>query len=111
MRATTTLSLTPADGYCLFSDPNPLPTPGHLHDWYEFWDRNLGRPNAKSGRKEDGSIQREFDEGLAVYNPFGTKPVSVSFTMPHTAASSKTTAMTFKVPSGDGDLFLKDARI
>lgn len=32
MRATTTLSLTISDGYCLFSDPNPLPTPDHLHD-------------------------------------------------------------------------------
>ncbi|MGA2034623.1 MAG: dual specificity protein phosphatase, partial [Thermoguttaceae bacterium] len=27
MRATTTLALTHSDGYCLFSDPNPLPTP------------------------------------------------------------------------------------
>jgi len=32
MRATTTLSLVLSDGYCLFADPNPLPTPDHLHD-------------------------------------------------------------------------------
>lgn len=36
MRATTTLALTHSDGYCLFSDPNPLPTPDHLHNWYSF---------------------------------------------------------------------------
>lgn len=106
MRATTTLSLTLSDGYCLFSDPNPLPTPDHLHDWYEFWDRSLGRPKAKGIRKKDGSIQREFDQGLAVYNPLGNKPVTVEFSTPHKAIASKTTAVTFTIPPGDGDLFL-----
>lgn len=110
MRATTTLSLTLSDGYCLFSDPNPLPTPDHLHDWYEFWNRSLGRPKAKGDRKKDGSIQREFDRGLVVYNPPGNKPVTVEFTLPHTAASSRKTAMTFTVSPGDGDLFLKDGQ-
>ena len=110
MRATTTLSLTLSDGYCLFSDPNSLPTPDHLHDWYEFWDRSLGRPKAKGVRKKDGSIQREFDQGLAVYNPLGNKPVTADFTTPHTAASSKKVAMTFTVQPGDGDLFLKPSQ-
>lgn len=105
MRATTTLSLALSDGYCLFSDPNPLPTPDHLHDWYAFWDKSLGRPKAKGVRREDGSIQREFDEGLVVYNPPGNKPVTINFTTPRTAASSKITALTFTVSSGDGDLF------
>ena len=43
LRATTTLSLVRSDGYALFSDPNPLPTPDHLHDWYPFWDKSLGK--------------------------------------------------------------------
>jgi hypothetical protein len=110
MRATTTLSLSLSDGYCLFSDPNPLPTPDHLHDWYEFWDRSLGRPRAKGGRNKDGSIQREFDHGLVVYNPLGNQPVTVDFTSPRTAASSRKTAMTFTVSPGDGDLFWKEAQ-
>ena len=38
------IALTLSDGYCLFSDPNPLPTPDHLHNWYAFWERGLGRP-------------------------------------------------------------------
>lgn len=110
MRATTTLSLTLSDGYCLFSDPNPLPTPDHLHDWYEFWDRSLGHPKAGGGTKEDGSIQREFDQGLVVYNPPGNKPVTLKLTMPHTAASTRKTATSFTVPPGDGDLFWIDGR-
>lgn len=32
MRATTTLALVFSNGYVLFSDPNSLPTPDHLHD-------------------------------------------------------------------------------
>jgi hypothetical protein len=36
MRATTTLVLTLSDAYCLFSDPNPLPTPDHSHDCIHF---------------------------------------------------------------------------
>ncbi len=108
MRATTALSLTLSDGYCLFSDPNPLPTPDHLHDWYEFWDRSLGQPKAKGSRQKNGSIQREFDHGLAVYNPSGNKPVTVNFTTPHTAVSSRQSGLTFVVPAEDGDLFLKE---
>jgi hypothetical protein len=110
MRATTTLSLTLSNGYCLFSDPNPLPTPDHLHEWYDFWNKSLGRPKTKGDRKKDGSIQREFDHGLAVYNPPGNKPVTINFTTPHTAASSRKTGLTFMVPSEDGDLFLKESQ-
>lgn len=106
MRATTTLSLTISDGYCLFSDPNPLPTPDHLHDWYEFWDQSLGRPKSKGLWQADGSIHREFDHGIAVHNPHGNKPVTVEFKKPHKAASSKSTGLTFTVQPGDGDLFL-----
>lgn len=106
MRATTTLALTISDGYCLFSDPNPLPTPDHLHDWYDFWDCSLGKAKSKGSKKKDGSIHREFDGGLAVYNPLGNEPVTVSFTTLRRSASTKQLAMTFVVPAGDGDLFL-----
>lgn len=109
MRATTTLSLTLSDGYCLFADPNPLPTPDHLHDWYAFWDQSLGRPKAKGVKQADDSIHRKFDHGLAVYNPMGNKPAAVNFKTPHTAASSSKTAKVFVVPPGDGDLFIQEA--
>jgi len=68
VRATTTLALTHSDGYCLFSDPNPLPTPDHLHNWYSFWNKSLGKPVAKGTADPDGTVRREFENGTAVYN-------------------------------------------
>ncbi len=106
MRATTTLALTLSDGYCLFSDPNPLPTPDHLHDWYDFWNKSLGRPTAKGVRREDGAFHREFEKGLALYNPMGNGPVTVNFAEPRRRASSGESAKMFIVPPCDGDLFL-----
>jgi hypothetical protein len=106
MRATTTLALTLSDGYCLFSDPNPLPTPDHLHDWYEFWNKSLGRPKAPGVKMDDGSFQREFNRGTAVYNPLANKLITVTFDKPRTRASTRQEARSFTVPPGDGDLFL-----
>ncbi len=110
MRATTALSLTLSDGYCLFSDPNPLPTPDHLHNWYEFWNKSLGRPKSKGERQPDGSTRREFDGGLVVYNPPGNRSVEVDFAAPHTSAATHMTGQSFRVEAGDGDLFLLEAR-
>lgn len=109
MRATTTLALTLSDGYCLFSDPNPLPTPDHLHDWYPFWDEPLGRPRAKGARQADGSVRRDFDRGTALHNPPGNGPVTIEFDAPRTSAATRTTGRRFSVESGDGDLFLDAA--
>lgn len=106
MRATTTLSLTLSDGYCLFSDPNPLPTPDHLHDWYEFWNKGLGKPTAGGVERKDGAFQRSFERGLALYNPMGNNPVTVNFAEPRKRASSGESAKSFTVPPCDGDLFL-----
>ena len=75
MRATTTLALTHSDGYCLFSDPNPLSSPDHLHNWYAFWNRSLGKPVAKGTANSDGTMRREFENGTVVYNPMGNKVV------------------------------------
>jgi hypothetical protein len=79
MRATTTLALTLSNGYCLFSDPNPLPTPDHLHNWYRFWNKSLGKPMSEGTLATDGTVRREFVGGTAVYNPMGNRSVSVTF--------------------------------
>jgi hypothetical protein len=79
MRATTTLALTHSDGYCLFSDPNPLPTGDHRHNWYPFWDKSLGKPNSEGTIRDDGTIVREFENGTVVYNPMGNSPVEITF--------------------------------
>ncbi|MFM7188690.1 MAG: putative glycoside hydrolase [Armatimonadota bacterium] len=106
MRATTTLALTMSDGYCLFSDPNPLPTPDHLHDWYPFWDCDLGKPLEKGRRSPDGSFQRRFTNGIAVHNPPGNRAIVMSFSTPHQAASTGVIAKRFTLDAGDGDIFI-----
>jgi hypothetical protein len=107
MRATTTLALTHSDGYCLFSDPNPLSTPDHLHNWYPFSNRSLGKPVAKGIADSDGTMRREFENGTVVYNPMGNKAVSVTFPEERRSAASGKTAQSHQLESSDGDMFLK----
>ena len=108
MRCATTLSLTLSDGYCLFSDPNPLPTPDHLHNWYPFWERRLGRPVASGLPRSDGALAREFTCGTAVCNFTNAAPVTISFGEPRTSRATGKRALVHTVGVRDGDLFLKD---
>lgn len=107
MRATTTLALTMSDGYCLFSDPNPLPTPDHLHDWYPFWDCKLGKPTETCRSDRDGSFQRRFTNGLVVHNPPGNRPVDIVFDGLSKAISTGALGKQFTVSPGDGDIYLR----
>ena len=107
MRAAATLSLTLSDGYCLFSDPNPLPTPDHLHDWYPFWNKSLGRPLAPGRDRPDGAIERRFEHGVAVHNPMGNAAVTVSFTTDHRSLATGTTTRTHSIAPADGDIFIE----
>jgi len=109
MRAATTLSLTHSDGYCLFSDPNPLPSGDHLHNWYAFWNKSLGKPTGPGRTGRDGSTRREFDKGTVIYNPMGNKTVTATFSKNRTSLSSLTTARNHKINSCDGDILLLKA--
>jgi hypothetical protein len=42
-----------------------------LHNWYNFWNKSLGKPVAKGTADSDGTVRREFENGTAVYNPMG----------------------------------------
>lgn len=108
MRAATTLALTLSNGYALFSDPNPLPTPDHLHNWYPFWNKTLGRPAARGARQMDGTIRREFENGAAVYNPMGNTAREVTFPAPRRSLATGKVSRTHTVPPADGDIFLKE---
>jgi len=110
MRATTALALTISDGYCLFSDPNPLPTPDHLHNWYSFWDKSLGRPIAKGRLKGDGTRSREFENGTVVYNPMGNAAASVTFADDRTSLGTGQSGRRHRLSSPDGDIYLKKGR-
>jgi hypothetical protein len=106
MRAATALALTHSNGYCLFSDPNPLPTPDHRHDWYPFWDRTLGRPEGAMKKRRDGAFQRQFARGTAVFNPPGNGTVTLTFEEDRTSRATGNRGRRHQVEGGDGDLFL-----
>ncbi|UCG57718.1 MAG: hypothetical protein JSU70_22995 [Phycisphaerales bacterium] len=107
MRATTALSLTRSNGYCLFSDPNPLPTPDHRHNWYRFWDKSLGKPIGKGAKKNDGTVVREFEKGTVVYNPMGNRPVTVVFADVRTSLATGMSAKRHRLGCPDGDIYLR----
>ncbi len=107
MRATTTLALTCSNGYCLFSDPNPLPTGDHRHNWYPFWNSNLGKPTASGVTTPDGTITRQFENGTAIYNPMGNKTVTITFEQPRTSAATGKTSKIHTMGSPDGDIYLR----
>lgn len=108
MRAVTTLTLTQSDGYCLFSDPNDLPTPDHLHDWYPFWNKGLGQPKAPGRLRPDGAWEREFTAGTVIYNPAGNEPIKIQFVKPLHSRATDRRATEHHIAPGDGDLFLPD---
>lgn len=107
MRAVTTMGLTQSDAYVLYGDPNPLATPDHLHDWYEFWDAKLGKPIAKGFQWADGSWRRDYSGGTAIYNPYGNQSVKVEFDSKRTRASDGSRARSFTLDAADGDIFLR----
>lgn len=106
MRATTTLGLTHSDGYVLYADPNPLKTPDHLHDWYPFWDVELGKPLSNRLQRPDGAYQREFEGGTVIYNHLGNGAVNIQFEKNRKRASNGTVGQQFELNDRDGDIFL-----
>ena len=108
MRATTTLSLVRSDGYCLFSDPNPLPTADHLHNWYPFWERRLGKALAPGAARPDGAWTREFAGGTAAYNPKGNNMVTITFADPRVSVATGRRGLTHAIAPCDGDCFLRE---
>jgi hypothetical protein len=106
MRATTTLSLTLSNAYCLFSEPNPVPGIDHRHDWYTFWDKSLGKAVAEGSLQPNGTYMREFENGYAVYNPMGNGQVQVVFPVSYTSTATGVSAKVHNVEEQDGDIFL-----
>jgi len=108
MRAVTTLTLTHSNGYCLFSDPNDLPTPDHRHHWYLFWEKTLGKPTGAGVERRDGASERRFDHGVVVYNPMGNAAVTVTFDRPHRSLATGLVSKKHSLHSADGDIYSAD---
>jgi hypothetical protein len=68
MLAATAMALTLSNGYVLFSDPNALPTPDHLHRWYPEWEHKIGRPKGPSACLPNGVVRRVFDSATVYFN-------------------------------------------
>jgi hypothetical protein len=83
-----------------------LPAPDHLHDWYPFWDKSLGKAAGKGAAREDGAWSREFEKGTAIFNPFDNQPVKIGFPRSRRSVATGTVATEHTVPAGDGDIFL-----
>jgi len=107
MRATTTLAMTHSDGYCLFSDPNPLPSGDHRHNWYPFWDKSLGKPVSEGVTRNDGTVAREFENGTVVYNPMSNESVEVVFSEIRKSVATGISSDRHKLACPDGDIYLK----
>lgn len=112
MRFVTTLSLVFSNGYVLFSDPDELPTPDHLHDWYPFWDKSLGKPVGPLATLDHpnlaGAYTRDYELGEVVFNPPSNRPVTINLPDWRRSAATNAVGRTFTVAPGDGDLFLKE---
>jgi hypothetical protein len=110
MRAATTLGLVYSNGSVLFADPNPLKTPDHLHDWYTFWDVELGRPIDGFADPTDGIAKRGFEGGLVAYNHFGNGTIRFELPSVHRRVSDGATGTQFELQDADGDIFIPVAK-
>lgn len=104
MRVFTTMSLTHSDGYVLYNDGNQ-----HKHNWYTFWDTDLGKPITEKRqvyKNRDGLFIREFTGGWAIYNR-SREDQSVVFPTNVTGVSSKVMGTRHIIPDLDGEILIK----
>ena len=108
MRLFTAMALTHSDEMVVFGDDNAEPTVDHLHNWYDFWDADLGQPvgpKRATHQGVDGLFIREFTNGYAVYNRSGTEQ-EIHFPDQYTSVSAGQVASTHLVADMDGEIFL-----
>jgi hypothetical protein len=111
MRVFTTIALTHSDGHVVFADDNAEPTRDHTHNWYNFWDADLGEPISDKRQLLDsieGLFIREFVNGYAVYNRSGAEQ-TVTLGSEHTAVSTGHTNTVHTLGNLDGEIYLWSA--
>ena len=107
MRAITTMGLTQSNAYILYADPNPLPTPDHLHDWYDFWDVDLGKPLGPGKKINNGAYERKFEKGFVIFNPPGNPAIEMQFNLPIVDAFDGHTKTHISLQEKDGGIYLE----
>ena len=109
MRLFTTMALTHSDEMVVFGDDNAEPTVDHLHNWYDFWDADLGQPVGPKGTTHqgvDGLFIREFTNGYAVYNRSGVDH-EIHLPDPHMSVSSGQVGEAHRIADMDGEILLR----
>ena len=104
MRLITTLSLTHSDGNVVFGAD---PVEAHAHNWYDFWDADLGQPVGQTRTTYqgiDGLFIREFTNGYVVYNRSGSAQ-EITFQHEYQSMSQGLTSNTHLVADMDGEIF------
>lgn len=105
MRLTTTLVATHApDAAALFADADGTTQHEHGHDWYSFWDTDIGA-SAGPLMEKDGASTREYEKALAVSNPPGNHDVTFEFAQPKKSAATGEVSRNFLLHAGDGDFY------
>ena len=108
MRLVTAQTLIMSNGYTLFSDDNRMPSWDHLHNWYDLWDLDFGRPVSKTNRTYHGVkglFIREFDNGWVIYNRSG-RSQTIDFEVPVFTVGGEM-GLSHEVADLDGGFFLK----
>jgi hypothetical protein len=109
MRMFTAMSLSLSDGYLLFADDNQSSTSTHLHNWFSFWDCNLGKPLSDKTQTYsgiDGVYMREFENGWVVYNRSGLTQ-HLTFVKPVTGVNGGIKSLVQDIQDRDGEIYLK----
>jgi Hypothetical glycosyl hydrolase family 15 len=110
MRATTAMVMTQSDGYALFADPNQNGvTNGHEHNWYPFWNVNVGKPIGDGHARDDGSYVRAFEKATVLSNATGEQPTTIKFDSRMKRTSNNDvleTGQEATIEAHDGEIFL-----
>jgi hypothetical protein len=103
LKATTALASI-YGACCLFSQVGW----DHEHKWQgDLWGNKLGKPTKDPKERSDGSVEREFENGIAVYNPVRNKTVNVLFTRKMLSSPDPKLANEFILKPGEGGIYLK----
>ena len=94
-----------SDGYVLFAQHAHI-----VHNWYGFWDADLGRPVGPKAALYDAGVSglyiREFSNGWAVYNRSGKAHV-ISLPEEAISVSNGLTNTLHALPDLDGGIYLR----
>jgi hypothetical protein len=108
MRFFTAMSLIFSDSYVNFVDHGNLPSEDHLHNWYTFWDTDIGNPISEKGtlyNNTPGLYIREFENAWIVYNRSGSIQ-TVNFSSPVRDVTSDGISESHSLENYDGGIYL-----